>query len=798
MSESPEISALLQRIAALENENAMLRRDFRALQKGNSVSVPPEMKPLFDIAEQTVSDYFRHLKMDPTKGTIEINDQRYVLVRASTLSKDFLETVQNLYADRGVTEAMSIGKNFLFDIAHVIGMNDAKNFHSKMNLTDPIAKLSAGPVHFAYSGWAYVDILPESHPSPDENFYLLYHHPYSFEADSWIRAGKKTDTPVCIMNAGYSSGWCEASFGIPLTAVEVNCMAKGDERCTFIMAPPHKIQEHLERYHHSSHNHFKKEDPYSVPTFFERKKVEEEMHRSKTLAEESAKSKSDFIANMSHELRTPLGAILGFTGLLRKTELDVIQKDYVDAISSSGNSLLSIINDILDLSKLDAGRFIIESIPFNIPELMHSVQVMFSARAKKKGLQFNCSVDTSLNFAVNGDPMRLTQILVNLIGNAVKFTEKGGVYVNCMVDEEDEKHASIIFSVRDTGIGIPEDKTETVFERFTQADTNITRKYGGTGLGLAITRQLVELQGGHIELKSNSSSGVEFQFTLPYPKSNTDQKPTPLNKEIIENLQSDSVKKILIVEDNLMNQKLATIILQSNGFETTLADNGAKAVEILKEKTFDVILMDIQMPVMDGYRATQLIRDELHIGTPIIAMTAHALAGEKEKCIQLGMNDYLSKPFKENDLLLKIAQWAPGLDSDGINHNENGNDKTSEKKSIIDLSFLLTQARSNKTFILEMIQIFKQQTPRDMETLEQAIAREDYLVIYKTTHTVRNTIGFFGLTPVVGNELLAMEKISRTNTGIENIRTHFIKVKPVFEKAVEELENLDVSSLSLT
>lgn len=788
-----EITALQQRIAELENENAMLRRDFRSLQKGNSVSVPAEMKPLFDLAEQTVSDYFRNLKMDPSKGTIEINDQRYVLVRASALSKDFLETVQSLYADRGAAEAMSIGKNFLFDIAHVIGMNDAKNFHNKMNLTDPISKLSAGPVHFAYSGWAFVDILPESNPTPDENFYLIYHHPYSFEADSWSRAGKKTDAAVCIMNSGYSSGWCEASFGIPLTAVEVNCMAKGDDRCTFIMAPPHKIQEHLDRYHHTGN--FKKEDSYAVPTFFERKKVEEEMHRSKTLAEESAKSKSDFIANMSHELRTPLGAILGFTGLLRKTELDVIQKDYVDAISSSGNSLLSIINDILDLSKLDAGRFIIESVPFSIPELMHSVQVMFAARAKKKGLQFTCSVDTALNFAVSGDPMRLTQILVNLIGNALKFTEKGGVYVNCLVEEDDEQHAGILFSVRDTGIGIPEHKTETVFERFTQADSNITRKYGGTGLGLAITRQLVELQGGTIQLKSNSSSGVEFQFNLPYQKAAADQKPAPINKELIEHLQFDTVKKVLIVEDNLMNQKLATIILQSNGFETTLAENGSKAVDILKEKTFDVILMDIQMPVMDGYRATQIIRDELHIATPIIAMTAHALAGEKEKCIQLGMNDYLSKPFKENDLLVKMAQWAPG---DSPEDEGTGNGKISDNKSIIDLSFLLTQARSNKTFILEMIHIFKQQTPRDMSTLEDAIAREDYLVVYKTTHTVRNTIGFFGLTPAVGNELLAMEKISRTNTGIDVIRAHFTKVRSVFEKAVEELENLDVSSLSLS
>src|SRR5688572_11041023 len=215
MDQSADSALLKKHIEELLKENAMLRRDFTSLTQGNCVSVPPPFKSLFDHAQQTVSEYFRHLKMEPTKGTIEINDQRYVLVRASALSNDFLETIKSLYADRGEKEAMSIGKNFLFDVAHVIGMNDAKNFHIKMNLTEPISRLSAGPIHFAYSGWAYVDILPESNPTPDENFYLFYNHPYSFEADSWIRAGKRSHTPICIMNAGYSSGWCEESFGIP-------------------------------------------------------------------------------------------------------------------------------------------------------------------------------------------------------------------------------------------------------------------------------------------------------------------------------------------------------------------------------------------------------------------------------------------------------------------------------------------------------------------------------------------------------------------------------------------------------
>ncbi len=351
---------------------------------GSTVNVPEQMTAPFDLAQQTVSAYFTDLKMQPHRGTIEIGDQRHILVRASAMSKDFLDTIQNLYADRGQAEAISIGKNFLFDIAHTLGMNDAKNFHAKMNLTDPIAKLSAGPVHFAFTGWAFVDILPESNPSPDDNFYLIYNHPYSFEADSWIKVGRKSDFAVCIMSAGYSSGWCEESFGIPLTAVEVKCTAKGDDSCTFIMSPPHMIQQYLDAFHLRNENKPGKQQHYEIPTFFERKKIEEELQRSRNLAEESAQAKEDFVANMSHELRTPLGSILGFTELLEKTNTDTSQREYIDAIRNSGKSQLTIINDVLDLSKLDAGRFAIEDIPFNITDVLHSVKNILFRKSKRQ------------------------------------------------------------------------------------------------------------------------------------------------------------------------------------------------------------------------------------------------------------------------------------------------------------------------------------------------------------------------------------------------------------------------------
>ena len=773
---SNDVKHLESRIKELEKENAALRLNPAFRTEGATVSVPEAMKPLFDVAQQTVNNYFVDLKMEPTKGTIEINDQRYILIRASAMSKDFLDTIQSLYADRGESEAISIGKNFLFDVAHTLGINDARNFHVKMNLTEPIAKLSAGPVHFAYTGWAFVDILPESNPSPDENFYLIYNHPFSFEADSWKRSGKKSTTSACIMSSGYSSGWCEESFGIPLTAVEVTCIAKGDERCTFIMSPPHKIQGHLDRFHLQGKDNVQKQASYDIPTFFERKNIEEEMQQSRALAESSAKAKEDFVANMSHELRTPLGSILGFTALLKKTDLSGTQKEYLDAISSSGNSLLAIINNILDLSKLDAGKFALENVPFNIPDLLLSVQNMFAQKAKDKNLLLTASIDAALNYSVYGDPMRLTQILINLLGNAVKFTEAGSIGVRCTIDTEDNHEACICFFIKDTGIGIPADKIPFVFERFTQAETDITRRFGGTGLGLAITKQLIELLGGKIVVKSHEGSGTEFSFSLTYAKAPAEA--SILKEQIAVRPVYNTEKTVLVVEDNLMNQKLTGIILKNNGFNFIIAENGSVAVKILADKKPDLILMDIQMPVMDGYEATCIIRDELHIKTPIIAMTAHALAGEKEKCIEQGINDYLPKPFTEADLLRKLARW--------LAYTSETNTVTEEP--VTDLSFLRKQTGGDENVIKEMAAMFVTGNPGEISALENEINKKDYPAIFKRVHSLRNSTALLGLNAHIGEALLSMEKDAHAAKDITLIKHNFATVKQCCQRAVAELK----------
>jgi len=772
-----EVTQLQHRIAQLEKEVEQLRSGAAFTLQGPTVKVPPQMKPLFDIAQRTVSDYFTDLKMQPDRGTIEINDQRYILIRASAMSKDFLDTIQNLYADRGKAEAMSIGKNFLFDIAHTLGINDAKNFHATMKLTDPIAKLSAGPVHFAFTGWAFVDILPESSPTPDDNFYLIYNHPYSFEADSWIKAGRISDTAVCIMSAGYSSGWCEESFGIPLTAVEVKCTAKGDDCCTFIMSPPHKIHQHLDTFHLHNENKPVKQQHYEIPTFFERKKIEEELQRSRLHAEESAQAKEDFVANMSHELRTPLGSILGFTELLEKTNTDALQREYIDAIGSSGKSLLSIINDILDLSKLDAGRFAVEDIPFNITDVLYSVKNMFSEKAKNKGLAFAVKTATKINYTVYGDASRLTQILINLVGNAVKFTETGSINLICTIERTDEAWANVHFIITDTGIGIPSEKLDFIFERFTQADTNISRRFGGTGLGLAISKQLIELMGGNIMVKSEPAAGTTFSFSLSFRKATE----VPLRCELQEHIgiENSVNKTILVVEDNLLNQKLTGIILKNNGFNFLLAGNGLEAIKVLEEYAPDLILMDIQMPVMDGYEATCHIRDKMHLNIPIVAITAHALTGEKEKCIEKGIDGYLPKPFSEAALIKTISLW--------INKNRSS-EKKGEKK-VTDLNFLKKQTRHNVAVIKEMIAFFIDQNPREVKDLYEAITSLDYTSVHKKVHTLKNNIALFGIDKWLETDLLQMEEAVLKKFPMDEIKKYFKQIETCCSKAIEELKN---------
>ena len=451
-----------------------------------------------------------------------------------------------------------------------------------------------------------------------------------------------------------------------------------------------------------------------------------ELAAQKKIAERAVLAKDSFLANMSHEIRTPLNAIIGFTDLLAQTELDETQRDYIDSVQIAGENLLLIVNDILDLSKIESGNLTIDSEPFNLKKTLKHVYKLLKVKAHKE-VEFNLFLDADMPDMVIGDQGRLNQILVNLIGNALKFTVEGDVTVSVKKVDETEDHYSLRFSVKDTGIGIPEDKLKTIFERFTQAEESTTRKFGGTGLGLNIVKQLVELQKSEIQVKSKEGRGSEFSFVLSYKKGDAkvDSVKT-ISKNDLGNL------KILLCEDNVLNQKLAKSVVQNFGFELDIAENGEEGIELLTTNKYDLVLMDLQMPIKDGYQTTEYIRNEMKLDIPIIAMTAHSLVGEQERCYKVGMNAYVPKPFKQA-VLLKAIKTVMSEDSD---HG---------RRRIIDFSILDEMACGSPDFRKEMIDLFIEKIPSQTAQLEEAFKNEEHDTVKKLAHNMKSSLDIFML-----------------------------------------------------
>jgi signal transduction histidine kinase len=373
-------------------------------------------------------------------------------------------------------------------------------------------------------------------------------------------------------------------------------------------------------------------------------------------AQEAKKMQEQFLANMSHEIRTPMNGIKGMTDLLLGTPLSDKQQELAGIIKRSVNNLLVIINDILDFSKIKAGKLNIEKIDFRLEEVLGNVISIFEHRAKKKGLLLRAETDPTVPEWLVGDPHRLYQVLVNIVGNAIKFTGQGQILIKVGLNQKAGDKVTLSFVVADTGIGIPEDSLPFIFDSFSQAGQDISRRYGGTGLGLTICKQLLNLQGGDISVSSRVGNGTTFRFHLPYL-----YKDRPENHHIAAPAMADfanilSGKRFLVVEDNEINQKLIDHVLKNAGGSVELASNGNEAIRYLQSgHRFDLIIMDLQMPEMDGYAATQYIRKDLHMKTPIIAMTATALKGEQLQCMESGMNEYMTKPFEFEDLYKRIG-----------------------------------------------------------------------------------------------------------------------------------------------
>lgn len=523
--------------------------------------------------------------------------------------------------------------------------------------------------------------------------------------------------------------------------------------------------------------------------------------KEKEVAERTARLKHQFMANMSHEIRTPMNAIIGMARLLLTREPRPEQLRYLNAIQMSADNLLVIINDILDLSKIEAGKIVIEHIDFSIREVLQSVRDMLMLKAEEKHIELRTSVDDELPRKLTGDPTRVNQVLINLAGNAVKFTEQGYVSVHVSLAKEEGSKLWVRFDITDTGIGIAQEHLDSIFDSFTQAGAETTRKFGGTGLGLTICRQLVGLMGGEINVTSELGKGTTFSVTIPFDTAAEQSEEMQNNVLDAVSMRRLNNMKVMLVEDNEFNRMVAEDTLKEliPGIRLDIAINGQEAVDHLRREMYDVVLMDIQMPVMDGVTATRVIRSELPApqrNVKIIAMTANVLQEDVQQYFAEGMNGFVSKPFHAEELLLKMDEAMSGPTISEDHNDKPQNEPKMQERPVVpvlpdrvtDMQFLKQLTGGNADKMNKYIGMFLENAPKLLDNIDKAMVIKDYPTVKIAAHSLKPQLSYMGVKEDV-SKIFLIEQSAGSSAHFDSLPPLIHNLKHLCKKAFEELNN---------
>jgi len=524
----------------------------------------------------------------------------------------------------------------------------------------------------------------------------------------------------------------------------------------------------------------------------------QELEAAVKRAEAATEAKATFLASMTHELRTPMNGVIGTASLMADSDLKEAQKEQLAIIRNCGHHLLTVINDILDFSKIEASKMELEFAPLDLKKIISETLDIVKPMTDAKDLMIESKIDKEVPSYIEGDAVRLRQVLVNLISNSVKFTDRGGIYIEAHVKQKTAKKTTIEFSVRDTGIGIAQDVQKKLFNAFTQADSSTTRKYGGTGLGLVISKKLIELMGGKISVKSKVGQGSTFTFTIAVKP--VDAIPAEMKKESLpKHLARDKPMKIMLVEDNLVNQMVAKGFLQKLGYTPDVANNGQEALEALQSKNYDLIFMDMMMPVMDGLEATRIICSlkPAHQRPWIVAMTANALEEHKQQCIAAGMNDFLTKPFTLDNLETAILAAPCVLNPIVINHSDGANKAVKTIKQdkaatsgyqAINKEKIFESFKDDEDLVPFAIEAFMKDYPLRLKEMEQSIKNDNAEQLAMSAHTLRGAVSNFYAASAVDCAYI-LEKNAKDN-NLATADLEFKNLKAELKKVHQDLQAL--------